>query len=403
MTVAIASPAPRIDRVVSSESLDALARLEGTDVMRGGGVNLIGLDAIRAKLGDRWPAKRARVWEHVERDLEKRLSPSDMVLRLDEVNYLVAISGASRFAAQAACMHALKDLLQFFLGESRARDIAVRTVTSVEGGEVTSTPLDPAAIEKAQAAAPMDQEIEQAAEEWRPPLAGRNTTSSFVAASRAPVDVRLAVEPVWNLRRDLVTSFLIDRNAVPAVSDPADLLHVDTAVMSYAASLLHERNARSGRLTLHLPISYSSIASVKAREGALRMMRHMHETARETVLIEIADLDPGVPQSRLIEVASLIKPFCIGVLARVRPTKKALEAVRGCGLKGLVFDARGLGRTPADTVTVVRAFADAAQGLAPNLIVHGLEDPILIEVAKAAGMTHASVRPELRQVEADAA
>ena len=92
------------------------------------------------------------------------------------------------------------------------------------------------------------------------------------------------------------------------------------------------------------------------------------------------------------------------VLARVRPTRKALEAVKDCGLKGLVLDARGLGRTPAETVTVVRAFAEAAQGLAPNLIVHGLEDSLLIEVAKAAGMTHASVRPELRQVvEADAA
>ena len=44
----------------------------------------------------------------------------------------------------------------------------------------------------------------------------------------------------------------------------------------------------------------------------------------------------------------------------------------------------------------VKAFAEAARGIAPNLIVHGLEDQMLIELAKTAGLTHASVRPDLR-------
>jgi hypothetical protein len=385
--------------VVSSETREALSRLEGADVLRAGGANLIGLDAIRAKLGDRWPAKRARVWEHVERDLEKRLAPTDMVLRLDEVNYLVAISGASRFAAQATCLHALKDVLQFFLGETRMTDIAVRAVSNVEGGVVTSAPLDPAAIER-EAARPSAHEpalSDQAAEEWRPPLAGRSHLSSFFGVKRHPIEVRIAVEPVVNLRRDLVTSFLIDRTAVPGVTDPADKLQVDAAVLTYAVDLLREHKARGGKLTLHLPVSYSSVASVKAREATLRMIRHMQAVARETVLIELCDLDPGIPPSRLLEVVSLVKPFCLGVLGRVRPTRKALDAARGCGLKGLVLDAAaGLGRTPAEDAIVLRAFVEAAGAIAPNLIVHGLADPVMIDIAKAAGLTHASLKPELR-------
>ena len=398
-TVRVPDSAPRLDRVVSSETRDALARLEGADVLRAGGANLIGLDAIRAKLGDRWPAKRARVWEHVERDLEKRLSPTDMVLRLDEVNYLVAISGASRFAAQATCLHALKDVLQFFLGETRLVDIAVRTVTGVDGGVVTSAALDPAAIERAAASPAASDPVlpDQPAEEWRPPLAGRTSLSSFFGVSRHPIEVRIAVEPVVNLRRNLVTSFLIDRNAVPDVADPADRLKVDAAVLGYAVSLLDEHRAQGGKLTLHLPVSYSSIASVKAREATLRMLRLMQAVARETALIEIDDLDAGIPPSRLLEVVSLVRPFCLGVLGRVRPTRKALDAVRGCGLKGLVIDAGGgIGRTPAEDAIVLRAFVEAAGPIAPNLVVHGLADPVMVEVAKAAGLTHASLQPELR-------
>src|SRR5690348_8469887 len=137
---------PRIDRVVSSDAREALGRLNGSDVLNAGGVNMIGLEAIRTKLGDRWQAKRMRVWEHVERELEKRLGPYDMFVRLDEVNYLIAMPALTRFEAQAACMHVVQDVLKFFLGESQSRDVRVRNVTEVSDGEVSSAPLDPAAI-----------------------------------------------------------------------------------------------------------------------------------------------------------------------------------------------------------------------------------------------------------------
>ena len=45
---------------------------------------------------------------------------------------------------------------------------------------------------------------------------------------------------------------------------------------------------------------------------------------------------------------------------------------------------------------VLRAFVEAGGAIAPNLIVHGLADPVMVEVAKAAGVTHASLQPELR-------
>ena len=44
-------------------------RLDGSEALQGGAVNIIGLDSVRDKLGERWPAKRSRVWEHVEREL----------------------------------------------------------------------------------------------------------------------------------------------------------------------------------------------------------------------------------------------------------------------------------------------------------------------------------------------
>jgi L-asparaginase/Glu-tRNA(Gln) amidotransferase subunit D len=86
----------------------------------------------------------------------------------------------------------------------------------------------------------------------------------------------------------------------------------------------------------------------------------------------------------------------MGVLARVRPTLGALAAVKDCGLRGLILEAHGLGHTPAEIGPRLKAFADAAHGIAPNLIVHGLNTPDLVATAAAAGFTHASLWPELK-------
>ncbi|CAN5118933.1 hypothetical protein BH11PSE2_BH11PSE2_18280 [soil metagenome] len=395
---------PRTDRVVSADARDALERIHGSEVLKSGGVNIIGLDAIRRQLGDRWPAKRSRIWEHMDRELERRLTPHDMFFRLDETNYLIALPLCTRFMAQAACLSIMQDVLKFFLGESNMRDVIVRTVTSVEGGTVASDGLDPHAIVESARASAEAVEQSQAAEHWKPPLAGRVHSLNFQSEARRTVDVKVGVEGVWNLRLGLITSFVLERSVDPEVTTAPDILKVDGAVMGYAVELLQEHRERGGRLTLHVPISYSTFATRQTREKLLALTAPVRDLLRTTVLFEIADLDPGVPPSRLIEVVALLKPFCMGVLARVKPTKAAIAAVKSCGLQGLVLDTHGLGRSSGETKAWMKAFADAAQGGATNFIAHGLASQGLVDVALAAGMTHASRRPTLRlEFEIDAA
>ena len=396
---------PRLDRVTAADARAGLARIQGSEVLAAGAVNIIGLDAVRRQLGERWPAKRARVWEHVERDLERRLTAHDMFFRLDETSYLIAMPLATRFMAQAACLSILQEVLKFFLGESKTGDVMVRNVSAIEGGELVTQVLDPKAI--AAAAARHSASLADQAtpiEEWTPPLAGRTQTMTLVTETRRKAELKMGVESVWNLRRGLITSFVLERAVNPQLTHPADILKMDCAVMTYAVDLLKEHREQGGRLALHLPISYASAATRQSRERVLSVAASVRDKLRGTILFEIADLDPGVPPSRLIEVVALLKPFCVAVLARVKPTRAALAAVKSCGLQGLVLDATGVGRNAAETAAWMKAFVDAAQGGAPNFIVHNLTDPKLIDAAAKAGMTHASIRPELNfETEIDAA
>jgi len=347
----------RVDRITSAAASDTLDRISSSDILGSGVVNTIGLDAIRRQLGERWALKAPRVWEHVERELDRTLGPAGIFVRVDDVSYLIAQPGEEGFAAQAVCLTVLQDVLKFFLGELRPGDVSMRMVTSIKGGQIASAPVDASSLLRRPAAprpeTPPETPAEQAAEAvtgpladqapapraWKPPLAGRTCSISLAPPKREPFDLNLRIEPVWNVKRGLITSFLVERNGAPPKPEASDLEEMDVATMAYVSTLLEEQATQGGPLALHVPISFASLAAQRSRERLIRMTRPVREAMRAAMLIEIDGLDAGVPPSRLIEVVGLVRSLCVGVLGRVKPTKSAFEAVRGCGLRGLVAEA----------------------------------------------------------------
>lgn len=387
----------RIDRIASVSARETLDRIRASGVLTTGAVNLIGLDAIRRQLGDRWAAKKGRVWEHVEQEFQRKLGPADLAVRIDDINYLVAVPSTPGFAAQALCLTILQDVLKFFLGEIKTGDIAVRVVTDLVDGAIVSAPADLGRLARARAAMKAasaggaEDLSEQQSPPWRPPLAGRTSVVELALPKQEPFDIRLTVEPVWNLRRGLIMSFLIGRSGMPLGANAAELEAIDMATFAYAATLLEESADYGGPLTLHVPVSFSSLAVQHTRLRLLSLTQSVREAMRACMLIEICGLDAGVPPSRLVEVVGLVRSLCTGVVGRVRPSRPALAAVKACGLRGVAVEAAWLGLAQGDAPARLKAFAIAAQTISPNLIVHGLPTPTAVDDAAIAGFTHASV------------
>jgi hypothetical protein len=398
-------PGPRIDRISSASTRDTLDRIVNSEILAAGSVNVIGLDAIRRQLGERWARKAPGVWEHVERELERTLGAAGVFLRLDDASYLVAQPGEEGFAAQAVCLTVLQDVLKFFLGEAKPGDLAVRVVTSIAGGEIASAPVDPTKLRRPRPAAetPAERSADAvsgpladhapAPKPWKPPLAGRTFNLEMESAKRERFQLRFQIEPVWNLRRGLITSFLLDRSGGPSRTEAADLEEMDVATLAYVSTLMQEHVRQGGPLALHVPIHFTTLATQRSRERLIRMTRPVREAMRAAMLIEIDGLDAGVPPSRLLEVAGLIRSLCAGVLGRARPTRAAFEAVRGCGLRGVVAWAPHLGLAAGGSESRLKAYAAFAREVAPNVLIHGLPAPEMVDEATGAGFTHASVAP----------
>src|SRR5580692_530474 len=106
------APENRIDRIAQVSARDTLDRIRASGVLTTGAVNMIGLDSIRRQLGDRWAAKKGRVWEHVEQEFQRKLGPGDIAVRIDDVSYLIAVPSTPGFAAQALCLSILQEVLK---------------------------------------------------------------------------------------------------------------------------------------------------------------------------------------------------------------------------------------------------------------------------------------------------
>ncbi len=63
-------------------------------------------------------------------------------------------------------------------------------------------------------------------------------------------------------------------------------------------------------------------------------------------------------------------------------------------MRGVVIESPLLAPQAPDGEARLKAFVAAAQPLSPNLIIHGLPIPGLIDAATAAGFSHASAAPE---------
>jgi hypothetical protein len=219
------------------------------------------------------------------------------------------------------------------------------------------------------------------------PAAWRASVVTLEPLNREPFDLRLSVTPVWDLRSGLIKGSAVARSEPPAGSEATDLEEIDVASFAYAAAILEDEG---GAERLQLPVNFVTLATQRARERLLRLTDSVRETMRTAAVIEICNLD-AVPPSRLMEVAGLVRGLCGGVMARVKPNRAALDAVRGCGMGGVAVEAFRLGLESPDAAARLNAFLAASRDIGADRFIHGLPSAGLVDLAATAGFSHASV------------
>src|SRR5436853_6255177 len=90
-------------RLVSSDAEAQLARFADPLLLHSGKANLVSLEAVQRKLGDRWNQRKDQVFAFAEKVLQRQLGASGVYLRISDTDFFVLHPQLGRYAGQAAC------------------------------------------------------------------------------------------------------------------------------------------------------------------------------------------------------------------------------------------------------------------------------------------------------------
>lgn len=168
----------------------------------------------------------------------------------------------------------------------------------------------------------------------------------------------------------------------------AELLRVDLATIARGIGRLESDTAQQPSLIV--PISYTSLSSLKGRAELLAQLKAAGALVKLGVICEVLDVD-GVPASVLLSTVSLVKPFALLVVGRIADTNpKSIGRLEGTGLQAVSFECPpDLGDAEFQAWAV--ATLTAAKRVAKAVLVYGAGTPARGGILAALGATHVGV------------
>src|SRR3546814_6167618 len=93
-----------------------------------GQINIIGLDDLRDRLGDRWKDVEAKAHEVCGRVIRANLSQFDVYIRYADYEYLIIFGTLSADAARLKCAAIKPEILSRFLRDSATSAVTIKVV-----------------------------------------------------------------------------------------------------------------------------------------------------------------------------------------------------------------------------------------------------------------------------------
>lgn len=385
-----------VERFSTHELGPTLERFQSSGMLEEGRINLIGLDAIAERLGDKWEGRQEQIYHHVERTLTRHLEGGGFFQRVSPTDYLVVQPALAKFSAQVSCLSYLRDLLAHFLGGAAPEAVDVLEVTSLAGGRIFAAEIDRAyAVSAAKTEPPvtLPEADDTLPTPWNP----------FVAADGRKLRVSCHLEPVFELKTFAQIGFRIARRVLRMPEEielsaqelrnltTADIEKVDLATIARGISRLRSEQGNAKQPTLFLPVSYTTLSSQRGRGPLIARFKEATHGVEKGLICEINDIE-GVPGSALAAVTVLIKPFCVIVVGKLREAPgRSPEDLRGVRLQGVAFEAGQHPLDAADFSLWAEKSIKHARRVTRSVIIHGLAGPEYLGLAGLAGATHASL------------
>jgi hypothetical protein len=388
--------------VITIRNLDSLLdQIAHPQLLEQGLVNIVSIAPVRDKLDERWERSRDNIYERIEKQLGRQLGTSDYQCRISDTEYLLSFPGDTRQSAQLRCMRILQELLELFLGQFTLEQIDIRAVTKREGESLTAEAVDITVLDRmvSTGATAEPARVALGSAIKGPPRLSMDP----LRVGNRNLHLEFEFRPIWDLRHDAISSFSL--NVIPETDqsrslgearadrgqlNPDELTAIDLAAVKHGLETLTYLFHKQSRFILHLPCSYETLASSRARPGFLNAIKSFAPELRRYIAFELHDLPTGVPQSRLSTLVTMLNPFGRGVIACVHAPRAGSFSVRGCGLLGTAVELDPVGLPEAEVFVRIGNFRERAHMAGDQLIAYGVNTKSLVMACWSMGLTHVS-------------
>lgn len=371
-----------------------------------GQVQLVSVAAIREAVGDRWSRHQPLVEDFVTRAFTRNASEDDLIVRVNDTDFLLIQPSRTPMAALSRSSVLLRETLTFFLGAAEAENIHISLVDRIgedglEATRVTGDQLEAAAAERS---GDLVQSRDGSAP-WerfgvaRPP----RKMIAIKRPGQGDMQAMFYLDPVWHVTREAVVSFVV--RTVPVQRLPGgEAAAVDAAGLTPAASaaLINQRlifigellggGDRSGpAIAVHTPVSMNALSYSGARSAVLGELRRLAaEDRRDRVIIELAHIPDGVPESRLAEAVAQLRPYARAVVARAPSLTTDVSLWSRCGLHGVIHEAPGAALPEPAVLAALPGAVERARQAGLRAALYGVHSGSIALAAWSAGFSHLS-------------
>ncbi|WP_188259057.1 hypothetical protein [Azospirillum tabaci] len=322
-------------------------------VITAGAVHLIGLEDIRDQLGDRWERVKERVHVYMDRLLEKMLSSHDVWFRHGDSQFIIVFAHADLQAAQLICGKVVESLHQALLGHSDTSQIIVKTaLVEVDGSvAVGSARLDDLLLHAANpsdrpSAKPQPEERPKERPEERPEERQRPSLMDVALGNGEPpprpkvlfrpvYDVRNKVISTYTCRPDLHTCRHINQITADDVLQEEAIFDYDMETLCHAVRTYNELYKNKFRYAQTIPVHFETLASVRRRREYLQSCRMIPNCLVPFLAFELEGLPQGIPNGRLAEMVTLLRPFGRATIVILREENADIATYANAGIKGV--------------------------------------------------------------------
>lgn len=383
--------APELDRLI--ESLTRLSAEKRT--ILSGRLNMVGLQNIRAMIGDDWPRIAARAQDIALRAIQKSCGPDDIYSRYDELAFIILFGNLTPEQAQLRCHEISEEIGRKLLGErfsAEACEVSTAVVES-DGSLLFS------ASTKADLLGRLLQQDEADDVPAAEPDSAEEAEISFptMDAAGALASIRLRYRPMWNVRHKAIANYLalpeasvygrVQSDGMLRIEYDSILTPVefDSHVARSALAAFGPSVAQGQRVLMSWPVHFETLATRKSRQDYLEVYRTVPDALRQLLILELEGLPEGVPQSRLLDVTTAIRPICRRFVFRVAPELRNFSALAGMGTDGVGLNLAGSPTDDTRRIATLNAFAVEAAKVRLRCYVHGLSSRAQALAALVAG------------------